>query len=50
MAEGYYGTKCIYEINQRYQVDMPILNAVYKVLYTQEKPEKFMTELTNKLK
>ncbi len=50
VAEGYYGTKCIYEINQRYQVDMPILNAVYKVLYTQEKPEKVMTELTNKLK
>lgn len=32
-AEGYYGTKCIHEINQRYDVDMPILNAIYDILY-----------------
>lgn len=35
VAEGYYGTKCIYEINRRPTlcVDMPILNMVYSVLY-----------------
>ncbi|MDR0546761.1 MAG: NAD(P)H-dependent glycerol-3-phosphate dehydrogenase [Dysgonamonadaceae bacterium] len=34
IAEGYYGTKCIYEINQqKYQVDMPILETVHSVLY-----------------
>ena len=32
-AEGYYGAKCIWDINQRYGVDMPILNAVSSILY-----------------
>ena len=32
-AEGYYGTKCITDINGRYGVDMPILDAVYSILY-----------------
>ncbi len=32
-AEGYYGTKCIHEINSRYEVAMPILNTMYDILY-----------------
>ncbi len=32
-AEGYYGTKCIYDINASVGVMMPILDAVYSVLY-----------------
>lgn len=32
-AEGYYGAKCIWDINRRTEVDMPILNAVYNILY-----------------
>lgn len=32
-AEGYYGTKCIHDINQNIGVDMPILRAVHSILY-----------------
>lgn len=39
-AEGYYGTKCIHEINQRYDVAMPILDGVYDILYRHVKPIK----------
>lgn len=37
IAEGFYGTKCIKEINKTYQVHMPIMDAVYDILY-QRKP------------
>ena len=49
IAEGYYGTKCIYEINENYQVNMPILDAVYAVLYQRRSPVNVMRELATKL-
>ena len=33
IAEGYYGTKCIMEINDCYKVNLPIAEAVYRILY-----------------
>ncbi len=33
IAEGYYGTKCIREINEKYNVDIPIADMVYRILY-----------------
>lgn len=33
VAEGYFAVKGINEINQKYQVDMPVTNAVYNILY-----------------
>jgi glycerol-3-phosphate dehydrogenase (NAD(P)+) len=49
VAEGYYGVKCIYEINKKYKVNMPITEAVYRVLYEKMSPALEMKQLTEKL-
>ncbi|MBB4036402.1 glycerol-3-phosphate dehydrogenase (NAD(P)+) [Dysgonomonas hofstadii] len=33
IAEGYYGTKCIREMNEKYNVHIPVADMVYRVLY-----------------
>ena len=38
IAEGYYGTKCIKEINQAYGISIPIVDCVYNVLYKRMSP------------
>lgn len=48
-AEGYYGTKCIYDINTHYDVDMPILNCVYDILYRRVSPSRSLSALTEHL-
>jgi glycerol-3-phosphate dehydrogenase (NAD(P)+) len=50
IAEGYYATKCIHEINEKYHVDMPIVDAVYEILYNRSSPILKIRELTDKLK
>ena len=49
VAEGYYAVKCIKEINARYQVDMPITDAVYNILYERIVPVIEIKLLTDKL-
>lgn len=49
IAEGYYATNCIFQINKKYNVDMPILNAVYRILYQQQAPVVEMRQLSNEL-
>ena len=38
IAEGYYGTNCMKLLNKRYHVNMPILDAVYNILYEKIAP------------
>lgn len=39
IAEGYFGTKCMKEINDRLHVNMPLLDAVYNILYNRVSPQ-----------
>ncbi len=50
VAEGYYSTVCIKEINKKYNVKMPITDAVYNILYEGIAPAIEIKLLTEKLK
>jgi len=39
IAEGYFGTKCMKEINRQMHVNMPILDAVYNIIYERISPK-----------
>ena len=47
VAEGYYATKGIHEINKKFNVDIPIAEAVYRVLYEKASPAMEMRKLTD---
>jgi len=38
IAEGYYGVNCIKSLNEKYQVNLPITDAVYNILYERYSP------------
>ena len=48
IAEGYYGTKAIYMVNKKYGVDLPIVDAMYQILYNRKSPKTTIKELTQK--
>lgn len=48
VAEGYYGTRCIHDINEStFHVDMPILNCVYHILYEGKSPRNAMAAIAD---
>ncbi len=49
IAEGYYAAKCIWEINKKYNVYMPITNAVYNILYNNHSPALEIRQLTERI-
>ncbi|MDY3943182.1 MAG: NAD(P)H-dependent glycerol-3-phosphate dehydrogenase [Alloprevotella sp.] len=50
IAEGYYATKCMKEINKHFRVEMPILDAVYNILYNRQSPAHEISLLTEKFR
>jgi glycerol-3-phosphate dehydrogenase (NAD(P)+) len=51
VAEGYYATKSAFLLNEKNKkkTRMPIINAVYEVLYENKNPKKVFKKLTEKL-
>ena len=49
IAEGYFGTKCMKEINRKLHVDMPMLDTVYDILYEGAFPKTAIAQLAQKL-
>lgn len=47
IAEGYYASACIRNINLKHKVRIPIADMVYEVLYENKSPRKAMEELAS---
>ena len=49
VAEGYYAIKSVMEIMRKFEVEMPIVEAVYNIIYERISPVIEMRILTDKL-
>ena len=49
IAEGYYAVNCLHQVNKLYNVNMPICNAVYAILYQKRPPALEMKHLAEHL-
>ena len=50
VAEGYFASSCIHEVNEKLKADIPIAETVYRILYTTANPVHEMKSLSKKLK
>jgi len=50
VAEGYYATKCIKELNLQYHINMPITDSVYNIIYENISPAIEIRLLTEHLR
>ncbi len=46
VAEGYYGTKCMHEVNRQAKVDMPIMECMHSILYEGANPRRAISTVT----
>jgi glycerol-3-phosphate dehydrogenase (NAD(P)+) len=51
VAEGYYATKSAFQLNEnnKKKTKLPIINAVYDILYEGKDPKQTFRKLTDKL-
>lgn len=49
VAEGYYGTHAIYLANQKMHVSLPIVDAMYDIIFNQKAPAPVIRQLTEQL-
>ncbi len=47
IAEGYYGTKCMHEVNAKYEVTMPILECMFDILYRRAPVKKAIARMAD---
>ena len=45
LAEGYYTAKALKELSEKYQVELPICEAVYHILYEKANPDEMLQQL-----
>ena len=50
ISEGYYGAKCIHEVNKTHQIDIPIAETMYQILYHRANPAEALAALSDKMK
>ena len=51
LAEGYYTVEAVMELSRKYNVELPICNTVYSILYLNQNPKETITSLfSRKLK
>ncbi|MBL0340272.1 MAG: NAD(P)H-dependent glycerol-3-phosphate dehydrogenase [Bacteroidetes bacterium] len=50
IAEGYYAVKCISELNKKYDVELPVCQMVYRILYEHSSVKVEMKLLSERLK
>lgn len=49
IAEGYYGVKCLYELAMKFNIELPIIKAVYNIIYERISPSVEYNILENRL-